>query len=56
MRSNGLDLAARRARLGRIGEPAAIGRAVRFLLCAEVRSFTAHEFVVEGGNISSQRM
>ncbi len=46
----------RRLLLGRMGEPAEIGRAVRFLVREKASSFTASEFVVEGGNISSQRM
>jgi NAD(P)-dependent dehydrogenase (short-subunit alcohol dehydrogenase family) len=46
----------RRILLGRIGEPAEIGRAVRFLLSEEASYVTASEFVVDGGNISSQRM
>lgn len=46
----------RRILLGRIGEPAEIGRAVRFLLSEEASYITASEFVVDGGNISSQRM
>lgn len=46
----------RRILLGRIGEPAEIGRVVRFLLSDEASYITAGEFVVDGGNISSQRM
>lgn len=46
----------RRILLGRIGEPAEIGRTVRFLLSEEASYITASEFVVDGGNISSQRM
>ncbi len=46
----------RRILLGRIGEPAEIGRVVRFLLSEEASYITASEFVVDGGNISSQRM
>jgi len=46
----------RRILLERIGEPAEIGRAVRFLLSEEASYITASEFVVDGGNISSQRM
>lgn len=46
----------RRILLGRIGEPAEIGRVVRFLLSEEASYVTASEFVVDGGNISSQRM
>jgi NAD(P)-dependent dehydrogenase (short-subunit alcohol dehydrogenase family) len=39
----------------RIGEPEEIGRVVRFLLSDEASYITAAEFVVDGGNISSQR-
>ena len=46
----------RRILLARIGEPAEIGRVVRFLLSDEASYITAGEFVVDGGNISSQRM
>jgi len=46
----------RRILLGRIGDPAEIGRVVRFLLSEEASYITASEFVVDGGNISSQRM
>jgi NAD(P)-dependent dehydrogenase (short-subunit alcohol dehydrogenase family) len=46
----------RRILLNRIGEPAEIGRVVRFLLSEEASYITASEFVVDGGNISSQRM
>ncbi|GAB3103913.1 SDR family oxidoreductase [Aestuariicella hydrocarbonica] len=42
--------------LNRLGEPAEIGRAVRFLLSDEASYVTAAELVVDGGNISSQRM
>lgn len=45
----------RRILLGRIGEPAEIGRVVRFLLSEEASYITAAELVVDGGNISSQR-
>lgn len=41
--------------LGRIGEPAEIGRVVRFLLSDEASYITAAEIVIDGGNISSQR-
>jgi NAD(P)-dependent dehydrogenase (short-subunit alcohol dehydrogenase family) len=41
--------------LGRLGEPAEIGRVVRFLLSDEASYLTASEVVVDGGNISSQR-
>lgn len=46
----------RRILLDRVGEPAEIGRCVRFLLSEEASYITAGEFVVDGGNISSQRM
>lgn len=41
--------------LGRLGDPSEIGRVVRFLLSDEASYVTAAEFVVDGGNISSQR-
>ena len=41
--------------LARVGEPAEIGRVVRFLLSDEASYVTASEFVVDGGNLSSQR-
>ena len=41
--------------MARIGEPPEIGRVVRFLLSDEASYVTAAEFVVDGGNISSQR-
>lgn len=46
----------RRILLGRLGEPVEIARAVRFLLSADASYITATELVVDGGNISSQRM
>lgn len=45
----------RRILLERIGEPAEIGRVVRFLLSDEASYITAAELVVDGGNLSSQR-
>jgi NAD(P)-dependent dehydrogenase (short-subunit alcohol dehydrogenase family) len=45
----------RRILLERLGEPAEIGRVVRFLLSDEASYITAAEIVVDGGNISSQR-
>lgn len=45
----------RRILLGRMGDPAEIGRVVRFLLSDEASYITASEFVVDGGNLSSQR-
>lgn len=41
--------------LGRLGDPAEIGRVVRFLLSDEASYMTGSEVVVDGGNISSQR-
>ena len=41
--------------MSRIGEPEEIGRVVRFLLSDEASYVTASEFVVDGGNLSSQR-
>lgn len=46
----------RRILLGRLGQAEEIGRAVRFLLSEEASYVTAAELVVDGGNISSQRM
>ncbi len=46
----------RRVLLSRLGTPEEIGRAVRFLLSEEASYITAAELVVDGGNISSQRM
>lgn len=45
----------KRILLGRLGDPAEIGRTVRFLLSDEASYITAAEIVVDGGNISSQR-
>lgn len=45
----------RRILLGRLGEPAEVGRVIRFLLSDEASYITAAEIVVDGGNISSQR-
>lgn len=39
----------------RVGEPAEVARVVRFLLSEEASYVTAAEFVVDGGNVSSQR-
>lgn len=46
----------RRILLERLGDPAEVARAVRFLLSDEASYVTAAELVVDGGNISSQRM
>lgn len=46
----------RRILLGRLGQPDEVGRVVRFLLSDEASYITAAELVVDGGNISSQRM
>ena len=48
--------AERRILLGRLGAAEEVARAVRFLLSQEASYVTAAEFVVDGGNISSQRM
>jgi len=45
----------RRILLARLGEPAEIGRMVRFLMSDEASYVTAAEFIVDGGNVSSQR-
>lgn len=45
----------KRILLGRLGDPAEIGKVVRFLLSQEASYITASEIVVDGGNISSQR-
>ena len=45
----------KRILLERIGEPAEIARAVRFLLSNEASYITAAQLVVDGGNITSQR-
>jgi NAD(P)-dependent dehydrogenase (short-subunit alcohol dehydrogenase family) len=45
----------KRILLGRIGLAEEIGRVVRFLLSDEASYITAAEFIVDGGNISSQR-
>ncbi|OHT19246.1 MULTISPECIES: SDR family NAD(P)-dependent oxidoreductase [Edaphosphingomonas] len=42
--------------LDRVGQPEEIGRVVRFLLSDEASYVTAAEIVVDGGNISSQRV
>ena len=46
----------KRILLGRIGEPREIAAVVRFLLSEEASYVTAAEIVVDGGNISSQRV
>ena len=46
----------KRILLERIGAPEEIGRVVRFLLSEEASYITASEIVVDGGNISSQRV
>ena len=47
---------AKRILLERFGRPEEIGRVARFLLSDEASFITAAELVVDGGNISSQRM
>ncbi|MEE2030896.1 SDR family oxidoreductase [Rhodococcus chondri] len=46
----------RRILLGRLGRPEEVASAMRFLLSDEAAYITATELVVDGGNISSQRM
>lgn len=46
----------RRILLGRLGRPEEVAHAVRFLLSDEASYITATELVVDGGNISSQRI
>lgn len=46
----------RRILLERLGAAEEIGRAVRFLLSNEASYITAAELIVDGGNVSSQRM
>lgn len=46
----------KRILLERIGVPEEVGRVVRFLLSDEASYVTAAELVVDGGNISSQRV
>ncbi len=46
----------RRILMERIGDPAEIGRVVRFLLSDEASYMTAAEVIVDGGNVSSQRV
>jgi len=45
----------RRIMLGRLGDPAEIGRVARFLMSEEASYVTGAELVVDGGNIPSQR-
>lgn len=42
--------------LGRLGEPDEVGKAVRFLMSDDASYITAAELLVDGGNVSSQRM
>ena len=42
--------------LGRLGEPEEVGRAVRFLMSDEASYITTAELLVDGGNVSSQRL
>jgi NAD(P)-dependent dehydrogenase (short-subunit alcohol dehydrogenase family) len=46
----------RRILMERIGDAAEIGRVVRFMLSDEASYMTAAEIIVDGGNVSSQRM
>jgi NAD(P)-dependent dehydrogenase (short-subunit alcohol dehydrogenase family) len=46
----------KRILLGRIGLPEEVGRVVRFLLSDEASYITGAEVIIDGGNISSQRM
>ena len=50
------DHIAKRILLERFGQAEEIGRVARFLLSEEASYITAAELVVDGGNISSQRM
>lgn len=52
----GVEAFEKRILLGRMGEPGEIARVARFLLSDEASYITAAEIVVDGGNISSQRM
>ncbi|KVG28902.1 SDR family NAD(P)-dependent oxidoreductase [Burkholderia diffusa] len=45
----------RRIMLGRLGDPAEIGRVARFLMSEEASYVTGTELIVDGGNIPSQR-
>jgi NAD(P)-dependent dehydrogenase (short-subunit alcohol dehydrogenase family) len=46
----------RRILLGRLGKPSEIANMIRFLLSNEASYVTAAEFIVDGGNVSSQRI
>ncbi len=46
----------KRILLSRIGRPEEVGRVVRFLLSDEASYLTAAEIIVDGGNVSSQRL
>ncbi|GAB2845630.1 SDR family NAD(P)-dependent oxidoreductase [Pseudoduganella ginsengisoli] len=46
----------RRILLSRLGRPEEVGKVARFLLSDEASYITAAEIVVDGGNLSSQRM
>ena len=46
----------KRILLERIGQPEEVGRVVRFLLSDEASYITAAEIIVDGGNVSSQRI
>jgi NAD(P)-dependent dehydrogenase (short-subunit alcohol dehydrogenase family) len=51
----GADFFTKRVLLGRFGEPAELGRTVRFLLSDEASYVTAAELIVDGGTVYSQR-
>ena len=45
----------RRVMLGRYGDPAEVGRLIRYLLSDEASYITAADYVIDGGNINAQR-
>jgi NAD(P)-dependent dehydrogenase (short-subunit alcohol dehydrogenase family) len=55
MRDTMEQIYGRRIFLARFGDPAEIGRTVRFLLSNEASYITATEIVVDGGILHSQR-